>query len=199
MRNPGMTRDTITVTLPPWVAEFLGAGVLICRSVEERMQLVIALSRLNILHDTGGPFGAAVFESESGRLVAAGVNLVVSGRCSVLHAEMVALMLAQQVLRTYDLGAPGIPACELMTSVEPCAMCLGAVPWSGVRRLVCGARGEDAEAIGFDEGTKPEGWGGELERRGIEVIRDCCRDEAVTVLREYGDAGGVIYNSRGVR
>jgi hypothetical protein len=68
-----------------------------------------------------------------------------------------------------------------------------------VRRLVCGARGNDAEAIGFDEGTKPEGWGGGLERRGIEVIRDCCRDEAVTVLREYGDAGGVIYNPRGVR
>ena len=188
-----MMRDTITVTLPPWVAEVLGTGERICRSVEERMRFVISLSRLNVAHGTGGPFGAAVFETESGRLIAPGVNLVVTGRCSMLHAEMVALMLAQQALETFDLGAPGLPDCELVTSTEPCAMCLGAIPWSGVRRLACGARGKDAEAIGFDEGTKPSGWVGALESRGIGVVRDCCRDEAAAVLREYG---GTIYNSR---
>jgi tRNA(Arg) A34 adenosine deaminase TadA len=138
-----------------------------------------------------------VFEMESGRLVAAGVNLVVYEGCSIRHAEMIALMLAQKSVGTFDLGAVGIPGCELVTSAEPCAMCLGAIPWSGVRRLVSGARGEDVEAIGFDEGSKPDGWGGELERRGIEVIRDCCRDEAVAVLREYAGKGGPLYNSRG--
>lgn len=192
-----MNGNTIAITLPPWVGEFLGTAERIFRSTDDRMALVIALSRLNVRHGTGGPFGAAVFETGSSRLVAAGVNLVVSGRCSVLHAEIVALMLAQQTFGTFDLGGPGIPECELVTSAEPCAMCLGAVPWSGVRRLVCGARGEDVEAVGFDEGAKPSGWVDELQRRGIEVVRDCCRGEAAAVLRDYTGAGGIIYNSRG--
>ena len=189
-----MQMETITITIPPWVRKFLGSAEIFLQTTEERMQLVIALSRLNVAQGTGGPFGAALFEMESGRLVAAGINLVASKNCSILHGEMVALMLAQRMLGTFDLGGPGIPACELVTSAEPCAMCLGAIPWSGVRRLVCGARGEDVEEIGFDEGTKPAGWVEALERRGIRVVGDCCRDEAVAVLRQYAAQGGTIYN-----
>ena len=189
--------NTITITLPPWIGEYLGSGETFLPTPEERVRLAIALARLNVERGTGGPFGAAIFEIESGRLVAAGVNLVTSGVCSILLAEMVALVLAQQVFKTFDLSVPGIPACELVTSAEPCAMCLGALPWSGVRRLLCGARGGDVEEIGFDEGDKPAEWVGTLERRGIKVVRDCCRDEAVAVLRAYATRGGVIYNGRG--
>jgi tRNA(Arg) A34 adenosine deaminase TadA len=73
-------------------------------------------------------------------------------------------------------------------------MCFGAVLWSGVKRLVCAARQEDVERLGFDEGTKPVDWPGELERRGITVARDVCRDEAVAILNHYVVAGGLIYN-----
>jgi tRNA(Arg) A34 adenosine deaminase TadA len=75
-------------------------------------------------------------------------------------------------------------------------MCLGAVTWSGIRRLVCGARGSDAEEIGFDEGEKPANWVDALERRGIAVLRDIRREQAAMVLKEYCAAGGVIYNPR---
>ncbi len=75
-------------------------------------------------------------------------------------------------------------------------MCLGAIPWSGVRHLVCGARDEDASAIGFDEGEKPVEWVPALERRGIIVVRDVLREEAASVLREYAVSGGEIYNAR---
>lgn len=75
-------------------------------------------------------------------------------------------------------------------------MCLGAVMWSGVRRLVCGARGADAEAVGFDEGAKPAAWPEALERRGILVLRDVCREQAAAVLRDYHASGGIIYNPR---
>ena len=68
------------------------------------------------------------------------------------------------------------------------------IPWSGVTRLVCGARAADAEAIGFDEGPKPRGWIAALERRGIAVVRDVRRADAVAVLRAYAAAGGAIYN-----
>ncbi len=96
-------------------------------------------------------------------------------------------MVAQKILGDFDLGDAGVPAYELVTSAEPCAMCLGATPWSGVRGLVCGARGE---------GAKPSGWVSALEGRGITVARDVLREEAAGVLGEYAALGGEIYNSR---
>jgi tRNA(Arg) A34 adenosine deaminase TadA len=75
-------------------------------------------------------------------------------------------------------------------------MCLGAIYWSGVRSVVCGARDEDARSIGFDEGSKPADWVGTLESRGISVTKDVLRDEARSVLLSYKEAGGAIYNAR---
>jgi len=107
------------------------------------MRLAIALARENVERQTGGPFGAAVFD-EKGHLVAPGVNVVVTGNCSILHAEMVAIALAQKKLARYDIGDEGRSHYTLAASTEPCAMCFGAIPWSGVTRLECGARDEDA-------------------------------------------------------
>ena len=73
-------------------------------------------------------------------------------------------------------------------------MCLGAIPWSGLRRLVCAARDEDARAAGFDEGAKPCDWAEEFLRRGIAVTRDVMRREAASVLETYARGGGPIYN-----
>ena len=185
----------VALRLPDWVGEMLADRVY--PTVEDRMRLAVELSRLNVRHGTGGPFGAAIFERETGELLAPGVNLVVGSNCSVAHAEMVAIMVAQQTIGDFDLGGEDRPPYELVASTEPCAMCLGATPWSGVRRLVCGARDEDASAIGFDEGEKPAEWVPALERRGITVVRDVLREEAASVLREYAGEGGEVYNARG--
>jgi tRNA(Arg) A34 adenosine deaminase TadA len=160
------------------------------------MRLAIELSRLNVEHGTGGPFGAGIFDLSTNRLVAPGVNLVTTANLSAAHAEVVAIMVAQQVVGHFDLGGQGRPPYELVASTEPCAMCFGSVPWSGVRQLVCGARDEDARSIGFDEGPKMSDWVSSLEQRGISVVRDTCRDEAAAVLRNYAESGGEIYNAR---
>jgi tRNA(Arg) A34 adenosine deaminase TadA len=186
----------VTLRLPGWVGELPSDGDRVYPTVEDRMRFAVGLSRLNVGYGTGGPFGAAIFERETGRLLAPGVNLVVGSGCSVFHAEMVAIMVAQKVLGTFDLGGENLPPYELVATTEPCAMCLGATPWSGVRHLVCGARDEDARAVGFDEGVKPALWVGALEERGITVQRDVLREEAVAVLQEYAERGGEIYNSR---
>jgi tRNA(Arg) A34 adenosine deaminase TadA len=183
-----------TLTLPSWLEKFLSEAKTSYPAVEDRMRLAIELSRLNVEHGTGGPFGAVVFDMRDGSLFAPGVNLVLATNCSLLHAEITALILAQQRAGFFDLSAEGMAPYELVTSTEPCAMCLGAVQWSGVRKLVCGARGEDAEKIGFDEGEKSPAWVEGLERRGISVVRDVCRKEAVAVLLEYQESGGIVYN-----
>jgi len=192
-----MVLPSATWCLPSWVQEFLrpwtrGVG----GDAEERMKLAIDLAARNVAEGTGGPFGAAVFEQGSGKLVSIGVNIVVPSNCSHAHAEMVALAIAQTKLGAYDLGGPELPKHELVTSCEPCAMCFGAIPWSGVRRLVCGATDEDARAIGFDEGPKLENWISALEERRIEVVTEVCRTAARSVLQEYFGCGGKIYNSR---
>jgi tRNA(Arg) A34 adenosine deaminase TadA len=74
-------------------------------------------------------------------------------------------------------------------------MCFGAVPWSGVRKLVCGADKSDAQAAGFDEGDKPLNWEQSLREREIEVETGVLREDAATIFRLYREAGGVIYNS----
>jgi tRNA(Arg) A34 adenosine deaminase TadA len=162
---------------------------------DDRMGLAIELSRQNVLRGTGGPFGAAVFESDSGALVAVGVNSVVRLRNSTLHAEILALMLAEHRVGSYSLLTAELPTHELVTSCDPCAMCLGAVHWSGVRRMVTGATREDAIALSFDEGPVfPESFA-YLEARGVGVVRGVRRKEAAAVLELYKRQGGPIYNA----
>jgi tRNA(Arg) A34 adenosine deaminase TadA len=188
-----MTRDIVQVDYPDWVHDAIDWDAAY-RTDEDRMRLAIAVSRENVEHETGGPFGAAIFESESGRLVAVGMNSVVRLNNCTLHGEMVAFMLAQARVSSFTLNAPHLPAHELVTSCEPCAMCLGATLWSGVRRLVYGAGREDAARLRFDEGPVfPESYR-YLEERGITIVRNVLRGEAVAVLDRYRAKSGTIYN-----
>jgi hypothetical protein len=64
-------------------------------------------------------------------------------------------------------------------------MCFWAIPFSGIESLACGGRSSDAAAIGFDQAMKPEQWPAALHERGIAVIQDVVRPEAVDVLLSY--------------
>jgi len=193
-RSNNFFSDTVTVGLPAWVKDFVPASA-VYSTDEDRMRLAIAVSRENVLQGTGGPFGAAVFEEDTGRLVSVGVNSVERLRTSVLHAEVMALMLAQATVGSFTLHGPGMHPHMLVTSCEPCAMCLGALLWSGVRRIVCGARREAALAIGFEEGPVFAESYQYLEARSISIVRGLLADEAEAVLRLYHEQGGSIYNA----
>ncbi|MHB0961580.1 MAG: nucleoside deaminase [Gemmatimonadaceae bacterium] len=184
---------SVTIALPAW-AESAVDWERRYESDDDKMRVAIALSRINVEQDTGGPFGAAVFAPDTGRLVGIGVNSVVRLNSSTLHAEVVALMLAEQQLSSYSLAAPGLPRHELVTSCEPCAMCLGATLWSGVKRLVCGATRSDATRLGFDEGPVFNASYEYLAHAGIEIAREVCRAEACAVLELYRSRSGPIYN-----
>ncbi|MCW5782826.1 MAG: nucleoside deaminase [Nitrospirales bacterium] len=196
MSIPSTRFQPYCLELPAWVAEYLVQQPKTYPTQDSRMDLVITLAQLNIQYGTGGPFGAGVFRLDTHELVAPGVNLVLSSKSSIAHAEVVAMLMAQQIVGSHNLGAIGFPTHELVTSCEPCSMCLGAISWSGVRQIVCGARGSDAEAVGFDEGPKPADWILELERRGIAVTTDIARAKSASVLQQYVQKGGEVYNGR---
>jgi tRNA(Arg) A34 adenosine deaminase TadA len=191
-RRPTAPLSTqLSFTLPRWATEPVdGVGPL--ADLDARMALVLRLAEVTLENSHGGPFAAALFTLDEGHVVSVGVNLVLATRAPVAHAEIVAIALAGDRLDTHDLTQVG--PIELVTSCEPCAMCMGALPWAGVSRVVCGARDEDARAVGFDEGDKHPDWPERLEARGITVVRDVRRDEAAAILRRYATAGGVIYN-----
>lgn len=185
------------ITLPVWVQPLLEKKGTLFPDEKQRMGLVLALAKRNVEEDSGGPFAAAVFEAPSGRLVAAGVNRVVDCRCSSAHAEVVALSLAQKRLGVYDLGGIGLPVHELVVNWRPCAMCFGAVLWSGIRKItIAGAGPELEELTGFDEGPIHPHWREELADRGITLTEDVCRQQAVALFRWFRDSGRPVYNAR---
>lgn len=183
-----------TIELPDWCRELAGELPDRLREPEDRMRLAIDLSRRNVEAGTGGPFGAVVSTVTDGRLIAIGVNRVEPETCSSAHAEIVALSLAQASLSNWNLADATAAPIELATSCEPCAMCLGAIPWSGVQRVICGATKRDAEITGFDEGERIDDWIGLLNRRGIDVQTEILQTEAAEVLSEYRRKGARIYN-----
>jgi tRNA(Arg) A34 adenosine deaminase TadA len=189
-----MQLPSIHIEYPQWVADVVD-WARDYPTDEDKMRVAIEMARQNVLRESGGPFGAAIFEQDTGRLVAVGMNLVVPNNCSVLHGEIVAFMMAQAKLESFSLSAEHLPAHELATSCEPCAMCLGATLWSGVCRVVSGATRDDAVRLQFDEGPVFEQSYDYLRERGIEFAFEVCRHEARDVMDRYRRSSGVIYNA----
>jgi len=187
-------RAHVVITWPEWVDHIVTFGARY-DSDEDRMRVAIELARQNVVRGTGGPFGAAIFERSTGALLSVGVNSVVRLNNSTLHAEMLAIMMAQHRLGSYTLAGSPTASYELVSSCDPCAMCLGAVLWSGVRRMVTGADRDDATAVSFEEGPVfPQSYA-YLEERGVEITRSVLRQEAAGVLELYRRRGGQIYNA----
>jgi tRNA(adenine34) deaminase len=87
------------------------------------------------------PVGAIVVKD--GAIVGRGGNAPVSGNDPTAHAEITALREAGQTLGNYRL-----PGCELFVTLEPCAMCAGAILHARIARLVFGARDPKTGACG---------------------------------------------------
>ena len=195
---------TVRFDLPDWIASEVGDPNRPYATREERMDLALRLAERNVEEGGGGPFGACVVETDSGRLVSVGVNTVVSARSSVAHAEALAIMTAQRLHDTFDLGAAGLPPMELVTTAQPCIQCYGILWWSGLGSVVIGATADDVESLtDFVEGPLPDDWAERLVDRSplppVDVITGCRRTRACRLLRDYRDRGGTVYNPGGNR
>jgi tRNA(Arg) A34 adenosine deaminase TadA len=157
-------------------------------SDEDCIRLSIALARENAARSLG-PFGSVVRADASGEVLAVGVNLALPTGNPVLHAETVALSLANR-----RLAEPG--GVTLFCSCEPCIMCLGAAHWAEVSRVVWSALKDDAEAVGFSEGAGTEQLKAQMAARGVMLTPGVMRAEGAEVLRAYVAAGGPIYGPK---
>lgn len=172
------------VQVPGWLQEAELPEVV--TSEDALMDLLNELAARNVEEGTGGPFAAAVYDNATGEIVSIGVNLVLSANLSFAHAEMVTLSLAQQALGEWSLNADG-RARTLMINAQPCAMCMGAIVWSGIAAIDFAALGSDVEDLtGFDEGPVSATWQDELESRGISVTIGRGEEAAHAVLEAFG-------------
>ncbi len=87
------------------------------------------------------PVGAVVVQQ--GRIVGRGFNRPISSHDPTAHAEIVALREAAAALGNYRL-----PGCELYVTLEPCAMCVGAMVHARLSRIVYGTRDPKTGACG---------------------------------------------------
>lgn len=175
--------QTAEIRLPDWLAETQLPPA--PASEEDCMRFAIAAARENVARGTGGPFGAVVRRDTDGAVVSVGVNLVPATGNPVLHAETVAISLTA--------AGRGFGEMSLFTSCEPCIMCLGALHWTGLQRIVSAALKADAEAVGFSEGAGTRELRAEMAARGVVFVDGLLREEGANVLRRYASGGGRIY------
>ena len=90
----------------------------------------------------GGPFGAVIVHN--GEIIASEANRVTLDNDPTAHAEVLAIRRASKKLGTFNLAD-----CTIYSSSEPCPMCLGAIYWAGLSRLVFANNKKDAEKAGF--------------------------------------------------
>lgn len=107
------------------------------------MGLAIEQARKTMNENIGGPFGAAIVDSE-GNVIAVNSNRVLCDHDPTAHAEITAIREACAKLGTHDLSG-----CTMYATGYPCPMCLGAMIWANIKKCYYGNAPADAEKIGF--------------------------------------------------
>jgi len=121
------------------------------------------------------PIGCVIVD-ETGRLIAEGANAPIGSHDPTAHAEIVALRCAGAALGNYRLK----PNLTLYATLEPCAMCAGAISHARIGRLVYGASDPKGGAVEhgarvFDQPTthwRPILMGGVMAKESAALLRE---------------------------
>lgn len=122
------------------------------------------------------PVGAALVRD--GRVIAVARNRVIADRDPTAHAELLAIRQAAAAI-----GSERLVGCDLYVTLEPCAMCAGAISFAQIRRLYWAAPDPKGGAVEhgprfFSQPTchhAPELYGGIRESEAAELLRDFFR------------------------
>lgn len=142
---------------------------------EEAMAKAIELARAAVTTSGDVPVGAIILNKD-GEVIATGVNQRELMNDPIAHAEMVAIQKAAKAIGDWRLDG-----CALVVTLEPCAMCAGAIAQARIPRVVFGAWDEKAGAVGskWDLLRDPR----QLHRP--EVISGILAEECALLLGEF--------------
>ena len=135
----------------------------------------LALDQARAAADAGEtPVGAVIMDPASGHIVSVGANHPIGGHDPTAHAEIAAIRAAAAKLGNYRLTD-----LTLVVTLEPCAMCAGAISHARIGRVVWGADDPKGGAVAhgprfFEQPTchwRPEITGGVLAEQGADLLR----------------------------
>ena len=141
------------------------------------MQRAINLAESGMKKGYGGPFGAVVVKE--GKIIGEGFNTVLHSNDPTAHAEILAIRDACKTLGTFELKD-----CTIYTSCDPCPMCLGAIYWARLKKVVYACKKEDAGQISFDDNNFYGEIAKDMEHRKID-FEELMRDEAIPLFRMW--------------
>jgi len=144
-------------------------------NLESAMRVALERARFGAVASGDVPVGAVVLNPK-GELIAMGNNQRELLRDPIGHAEMIAIRSAARALGSWRLEG-----CTLVVTLEPCAMCAGAIMQARIPRVVFGAWDEKAGAAGsvWDLLRDPRA----LHK--VEVVSDVLKDECAALLKEF--------------
>ena len=122
------------------------------------------------------PVGAVITHHKTGAVLAATHNLVEQNQDCTAHAEMLAIREAQD-----KLGTKSLADCDIWVSLEPCAMCAGALAHARIRRIYYGA--EDKKGGAIDNG--PHLFNQATIHHHPEIYGGLSGDEAALLLSQF--------------
>jgi guanine deaminase len=140
------------------------------------LRMAIELAREGMDAGAGGPFGCVIVRD--GEVVGKAFNRVTSTNDPTAHAEVAAIRDACSRTGHFELEG-----CVLYASCEPCPMCLGAIYWSRLRRVVYASTHADAADAGFDDAF---------------IYREIDRpppDRSIPMQQALGDEGRTVFES----
>lgn len=108
------------------------------------LQEAINLAESNVRNNKCGPFGAVIVLN--GEVIGRGVNEVLQTNDPTAHAEITAIRNSCKATGNFRLENAVI-----YSSCEPCPMCLGAIYWARISRIVFASSSTDAADAGFDD------------------------------------------------
>jgi len=133
------------------------------------------------------PFGVVIVKD--GRVLAECFNSVTSDRDATATAEVNAIRLSAEKLKTHNLEG-----CEMYCTTHPDLMSLGAVMWARIGKVYCGVSQQIAAQCGFEEGILHFKDLIDNGGRGMTtVIEGVAKAECEAVFKEWSDRNGVIY------
>jgi tRNA(adenine34) deaminase len=120
------------------------------------------------------PVGAVAVKS--GRIISRGYNRSITDNDPSAHAEIVVLRKASKTLKNYRLTG-----CELYVTVEPCAMCAGALVLARIKRIIFGAYDKKGGACGsiFNIAAHKA-----LNHR-IEIVPGILKNECSSLIKDF--------------
>jgi tRNA(Arg) A34 adenosine deaminase TadA len=148
---------------------------------EEYMRLAIRKAQEGIAAGQS-PFGSAIVSV--GEVIAVTHNTVWRDGDPTAHAEVNCIRAASQALKTIFLHG-----CTLYSTTEPCPMCLSAIHWAKIERVVFGATIPDAQAAGFSELAVPAMDLARLGKSPLRVENGLLREECADLFRHWLQSG----------